>query len=396
MFGFEKVYLFVHATAEIGLVVSGVIIDLLLWEQTHQLTPILIFNLGIFISWLGTSFIAPVSIAVFSLKFTHTISLLLNVIFLGLLYHMPELTHQPMLLGFAKGIQLGFYSPAESVITSKVGSGQLEYLASRLTAVSQVVEMVIPPLMAVFVFRTGSYNNLLIIGAIASAIAILFSSIATYPATDKHFSLSVLLPTNNTNPEKKLLVPVLFFDGIRQGMFYSLIGIIILFFTKDLVLWGAFIFALEALALLLDWIYPKIFSEKDSLLTVGIASTIFLMSSVLFISHFNLVGAIILSIAYKILSVVYSINLETGVSRIIDLDVSGQDLSAEYAGFQDIFRSFGRIVPILILIWLNATLDNPFIIVGAIAVVGMVPFIMTNILSRSYALKHWHDTIEVA
>ncbi|OGD78095.1 hypothetical protein A2368_04040 [Candidatus Collierbacteria bacterium RIFOXYB1_FULL_49_13] len=396
MFSFEKFYLFIHSATEIGMVASGVVVDIFLWEQTHSLTPILIFNLGIFISWFVTSLFAPVITEITGLKIAHLASLILNIVFLALLYYLPELTYEPLLLGFAKGIQLGFYSPVSSVITSKIGSGQLQYLASRLAAMSQLVEMIIPPLMAVFIYQTGSYQTMLVVGVAASVFAGLLSLLCSYPTTDRKFSFSALLPVNDTNPEKTLLVPVLFLDGVRQGMFYSLLGIIILYFTNDLMLWGIFIFALETLSLVLDWIYPRIFSESDSLLTVGGASSLFVVASILFISYFNLTGVVILSVAYKILTVVYSINLETSVSRIIELDISRDDLSAEYAGFQDIYRSLGRIVPILALLYLNASLDNPFIIVGAIAVVGMVPFIMTNILSRSYVLKHWRDTIEIA
>ena len=159
MFSFEKFYLFIHSATEIGMVASGVVVDIFLWEQTHSLTPILIFNLGIFISWFVTSLFAPVITEITGLKIAHLASLILNIVFLALLYYLPELTYEPLLLGFAKGIQLGFYSPVSSVITSKIGSGQLQHLVSRLAAMSQIVEMIIPPLMAVFIYQTGSYQK---------------------------------------------------------------------------------------------------------------------------------------------------------------------------------------------------------------------------------------------
>lgn len=391
MLFFSTAWTLIHILNQVTAVASGVIVDLYLWEQTKSLPVILLFNLGIFIVWPLSALISSVLSEYLGLKLNSLLGIILTAFFILYLLYTPDAFSQPFSLGMVKGLAVGFTAPVGNIILNKLGKGHMAFVASRNAAWEQLVEVVVPPLMAFSIFFVSSYRLMISLGLASCLAAFIVSLLTVFPSTDRRFSFADIFPFNDTNPEKSLLAKLSFLDGIRQGFFYSLLGIIIYYFTGDLKIWGIFVLLSELFSFFFDWFYSRYFEDTDALISLGFSATFFMFASVIFIANFDLLGLVVFALGYRILMVTFGINLETSIAKIQELDLSHQDLEAEYAGFQEICRGLGRLLPILFLLFANVGFDQPGILVGTIIAVGLIPFAMVSVLSRSYVLKHLHD-----
>jgi len=276
------------------------------------------------------------------------------------------------------------------VLGTKIATGGLEQTISRLAAAETVAGIFLPPIIAFSIaYLSASFQLVFIVGLIALSLALLVSLFINFPQTDLRFNLAAaMLPSNNTNPEKSLFAQAQFLIGLKDGFFFSLLGVIALHFTGNLQGWGVFSFFLGLASLVFEVLYTRFFKQSQSLTITGAGAIIFTLFAVVFVANFNLLGLVFFALGNTLLAATFGISLSSSLAQISSLDSSEEDLSTEYALFSQIYKNFGRFIPVTILLLLNANLTDPGIFEGVIIAVSLVPFAILGVVSKSFALRH--------
>ncbi len=372
-------------------VASGAFVDLFLWQQTQSLRTILIYNLGAFITLPLMAFIIAWLIEYIGPKISYLLAIFFSISFvLVLIFTQDLIVAQPFLLGLIKGVSLGSLLTVADFLQTKLSRTEADI--GRFSSISSLVKVAMPPVLAFIALSYNSFGLIFRLGLISLIILSIFTILAPFPSTDFKFNLkAALLPTRKTNPEKPILAKAHFLMGIKDGFFFSLLNIIIFFLVGGLRGWGIFTFALGAFSFLLGIIYQYLFDQEQSLVLLAFGAVAFTAGSIAFASQFNLTGLILFATTYTLLNTTFSLTINPINSQISSLDSLNEDLVVEYGIFSQIYQSFGRLIPILVLIFLNVSLKDPGALEGVIFAISLVPFTIISVLRHSLALRHAGD-----
>lgn len=370
----------------------GIFTHFYIWEQTQTLSTIIVYDLGIFLSFPFFALFIAWIIEFLGLKFSHLFSIIITLIFVILLLLIPQLlSSQPFQVGLFRGLSLGLLTITTAVLNQKLTS-DFDADLDKLGAIQTLASIIITPLMAFSIFYFTSYSLLYLLSAFVALILLIIYLFLPFPQADQSFSWSAALwPFNSTNPEKTILTQSQFFNGIKDGFFFSIVPIVTLYFAGSLRGWGIFIFLLSLLDFALNFIYSKLFQAKQSLLVSGLGAIIFTLSAVVFVSNFNLLGIIIFSIGNTLLGVLFGNGFSTSISRLSSIDSNQGDTTIEYSVFTAIVNNFGRLLPIVAFYFLQPTLSSPGVIEVVVFITSLIPFTIMGVLSRSFVLRHSTD-----
>lgn len=375
----------------LSILASGAFVDLFLWQKTQSLNTILTYNLGAFLTLPLFAFLIAWLIEYIGPKVSYLLATLFSLSFVFVLLFTQDLIiAQPLLLGLIKGVALGSLISASDFLHTKLSRTEADI--GRFSAVNSLVRVALPPLLAFLALHQGSFTPIFQIGLFSFLALGLVTAFIPFPSTDFKFNLPVaLLPTRQTNPEKPLLAKASFLLGIKDGFFFSLLNIIIFHLTGGLRGWGIFTFALGLLSLLLGLAYQYLFSQTQSLVLLGFGAAVFTMGSLAFAAQFNLTGLILFATTYTLLTTTFSLTLSPINTQISALDNLNEDLVVEYSVFNQLYQSLGRLIPILVLLYLNVNLKDPGLLEGVIFAISLIPFTIIKVLSQSLALRHAGD-----
>lgn len=385
------IWLIYHFILQLGLLATGTFVDLYIWTSTESLITLLSYNLGIFISLPIIAIITAWIIETVGLKTAHIIALLFSIVFAALLALTSDaLLATPIILGLFKGVSLGSLIIATDVLVGKIATGGVERIISQLAATKTVASILLPPLIAfVLVYFTSSFQLVFIVGLISFVVCAIIGLLLSFPSTDMKLNLSAaFLPTRATNPEKFLLARTHLLIGVKDGFFFSLLGVIALYFTGNLQGWGIFTFVLGMASLIFEVLYTRYFKQNQSLVITGVGAIAFTLFAVVFVANFNLMGLVFFALGNTLLAATFGISLSSSLAQISSLDTLKEDLATEYALFGQLYENIGRLAPVTTLLALNASLTDPGILEGVIIAISLVPFAILGVISKSFALRH--------
>jgi len=386
---FKKYWLAHQVTHQLAGIATTIFVDFYIWQVTGNLNAILQFNLGLFIIYPLAVLFGGLLSEFLSLKLTQVLAKLflfsfaLALIFLGL-----DLIANPFLFGLLAGLVNGLSSSVADTVSAKVPPDQRLDLNSRIKTGLIFVGLIIPPLFSLLV---DSQQSFLIPFSVAAAIYLFFALLSlfiTFPPVDGRFSFGQIFSFPGTNPEKGILVKAAFLTGIKNSIHFSLITVLTLNFIGSLTGWGWFKLVVSLFSLLLVIAYRRLQIAKTSIISLGLGAVIYLAGSVFFALNFDLIGIYVFTFAVAIFDVLFDLGHKSTMARLTDLDQSPQDLSTEYSFFVALFTSIGTLIPLFLLDYFHFDLADPSVFLLLVAVIGLIPFSILKVMSKSFYLTH--------
>ncbi len=385
-----KTYWITHQTLDyLASISTTIFINFYIWENTQNISSILRFNLGLFLIYPLAVLMGCILVEMLGLKFSTVITKTTQVIFVSLLLLLGvKIIHDPFAFGILAGLALGTAFAPVDVISAKILPDLRLDINSKIKVGTIIVGIIFPPLFSFLVDIKGSFTAPFTIALIVYVLLLIFSLFTSFPPVDGKFNLLEVFKFPGDNPGKGILLKSAFLSGLKDSIHYSLIGVLTLNFIGSLTNWGWFKLTLSLFSLILVLIYKKLKISKQSIISLGFGAVVFLVGSAYFAYDFSLVGIYVYAAAIAIYEVFFGFGITGTMTRLTDLDVSPNDLSAEYTFFTALFTSIGMILPIAFLDYFKLDLQDPMMFLAVVVFIAIVPFTILKVMSRSFYLTH--------
>lgn len=386
---FKKYWLSHQVTHQLAGIATTIFVDFYIWQVTGNLNAILQFNLGLFAIYPLAVLIGGLLAEFISLKFAQVLAKLFLFSFaLALIFVGLDLIANPFLFGLLAGLVNGLSSAVADTVSAKVPPEERLDLNSHIKTGLVLVGLVIPPL---FSFLVDTQQSFLIPFSVAAAIYLFFallSLLVTFPSLDGRFDFRQIFSFPGSNPEKGILLRAAFLTGIKDSIHFSLITVLTLNFIGSLTNWGWFKLVVALFSLILAFAYRRFQIAKTSIISLGLGAVVYLAGSVFFALNFDLIGIYVFTFAIAIFDILFGLGHKSTMARLTDLDNSPQDLSTEYSFFVSLFTSLGTIIPLFLLDYFHFDLADPSVFLLLVAVIGLIPFSILKVMSKSFYLTH--------
>lgn len=385
-----KLYWISHQILDyLASICTTIFINFYIWEHTKNISSILKFNLGLFLAYPLAVLVGSILVETLGLKLSTAITKIAQVTFISLLLILGIVMIQDLLIfGFLAGLVLGVAFAPVDVVAAKILPDLRLDINYKIKAGTIIVGIIFPPVLSFLVDVNKAFTVPFTLALATYVLLLLLSLFTTFPEVDGKFNLAEVFKFPGTNPEKAILVKSAFISGLKNSIHYSLIGVLTLSFIGSLTNWGWFTLVLSIFSLLLVLIYKGLKISKQSIISLGLGAMVFLAGSAYFVYDFSLTGIYVYAVAVAFFEVFYGLGISSTMTKLADLDVNEEDLSAEYTFFTALFTSFGLILPIAFLDYFRVNLADPTIFLGVIIFSALVPFTILRVMSKSYHLTH--------
>lgn len=358
-----------------------------IWERQKNLEIIILFGIIYFAAVPLGTFIAGLLSDYFSARVSALIGIWINItqIFVLLTIADTTLTNTiiytvALLGGLANGLK---EVPVLSVDFIKKGKPDETKFFANKNLVRRSVNLVIPLMAAYLITVTGGYKILFIIGIIAFiiiSILIMFSGAGT---RKNQYRLMQVLRIPGTNPDKPILIKAVFIESLSEGINITIVPIIVLSFAQSILNWGLLSTGVAIIALFISLWLNHIASDLNSKNIFAAGALLFALVSISFIAEFNLYLIIAHLIARSIMELIKDISFNSSIERIMEEDRKEYELYSEYQFLVQTVATFGRILPLVILLFLQIDIDNDLVIRATLLVIGLMPLLALSALGKS-------------
>jgi MFS transporter, YQGE family, putative transporter len=368
---------------------TTIFVDFYIWENTKSISSILKFNLGLFLIYPLAVLVGSLLVETLGLKLSQIVAKTSQAIFVFLLLFLGvRLISDPLVFGILAGLVLGTaFAPAD-VIAAKIDPTIRLDINSKIKAGTITAGIIFPPVFSLLVDQQGTFTVPFTIALFVYLLLLVTSLFVSFPEVDGKFNLKEIFSFPGNNPEKGILLKSAFLTGLHNSIHYSLIGVLLLSFIGSLTSWGWFKLGLSIFSLILVLIYKKLKVSNQSILSLGLGALVFLLGSAYFAYNFALLGVFVYAIAIAIYEVFYGFGITGAMTRLTELDVSGEDLSSEYTFFTSLFTSIGLILPIAFLNYFQVDLQDPTMFIAVLIFIAFIPFTILKVMSKSFHLTH--------
>lgn len=373
--------------------VSFTFILLFLWDKTNSLYPILLFC----ISFYATPAVGAFFSTIITNKFSPKISLLFSAliqsiqIVIFVLFYSSIENQIIMLLGLLGGISSGVKSSAEYVFERSYEDEVPELNVQSSKALWwELIKTITTFLSAYYVSASRTFSilfEIILFATIVNAFAILFLK-QKYPLRNNRFKEIFTFP--GTNPEKPLLLKAQFIDGIYEGINATIVPIALLFFVKNIYEWGLINMLLMVLSIAFGIFYIETVNNESYKQFYGITAFTFAAVSIFTIFDYNIYVLLIYMVITTFNEVSSTIGYNTIVENLIDIDPEKKSLLSEYKLILEIFFGFGRMLPLIVLYFINFDFTEVNVIKIAIIVASLLPLLTITVFGSSRLFKPLH------
>ncbi|USK27327.1 MFS transporter [Bacillus sp. CMF21] len=359
----------------LGIALSNAFVNVYLWKQSGSFLDLGIYNLSIAIMQPVTFVIA----GRWAKKIDRVIVFRLGVAFLAVFYLSVLLIGNDaadniILLGGLLGIGSGFYWLSFNVLTFEITEPETRDFFNGFLGIMSSSAGMIGPIVAGFVISRFAgdigYKSIFSISLGLFFCAVILSLFLKRRHAHGRYLLLEVLKERKRNVNWRMITNAHFFQGIREGTFIFVIGVLVFITTGSEFALGKYGLINSAVAFVFYYLATRLITKKmrkKSILIGGI-----LLYASIFLLLFDLtypkliMYAISIAIAYPMLLVPY-ISLTYDV---IGRSWNAAEARIEYIVVREIFLNLGRISSILLFILAVTLFDEKQSIPILLAVIG--------------------------
>ncbi|MDQ0858372.1 MFS transporter [Bacillus sp. V2I10] len=359
----------------LGIALSNAFVNVYLWKQSGSFLDLGIYNLSIAIMQPVTFVIA----GRWAKKIDRVIVFRLGVAFLAVFYLSVLLigndaANNIILLGGLLGIGSGFYWLSFNVLTFEITEPETRDFFNGFLGIMSSSAGMIGPIVAGFVISRLAgdigYKSIFSISLGLFFCAVILSLFLKRRHAHGRYLLLDVLKERKRNVNWRMITNAHFFQGIREGTFIFVIGVLVFITTGSEFALGKYGLINSAVAFVFYYLATRLITKKmrkKSILIGGI-----LLYASIFLLLFELtypkliMYAIVIAIAYPMLLVPY-ISLTYDV---IGRSWNAAEARIEYIVVRELFLNLGRITSILLFILAVTLFDEKQSIPILLAVIG--------------------------
>lgn len=359
----------------LGIALSNAFVNVYLWKQSGSFLDLGIYNLSIAIMQPLTFVIA----GRWAKKIDRVIVFRLGIAFLAVFYLSVLLigndaANNIILLGGLLGIGSGFYWLSFNVLTFEITEPETRDFFNGFLGIMSSSAGMIGPIVAGFVISRFAgdigYKSIFSISLGLFFCAVILSLFLKRRHAHGRYLLLDVLKERKRNVNWRMITNAHFFQGIREGTFIFVIGVLVFITTGSEFALGKYGLINSAVAFVFYYLATRLITKKmrkKSILIGGI-----LLYASIFLLLFDLtypkmiMYAIVIAIAYPMLLVPY-ISLTYDV---IGRSWNAAEARIEYIVVRELFLNLGRITSILLFILAVTFFDEKQSIPILLAVIG--------------------------
>jgi MFS family permease len=369
-------------------IISNLFTSIFIWQKTENLDYLYKYYLFLFAVIPLSGLLGAVISKRVTPKLCFIISFSVNALCLLIAGVFPDyFLREPIIFGVLNGTAIGLYAVPSNSSMQDLFAGNLSKISARLSAAHSLNSLIIPLFGSYWLYQTGGYSGVFILGALFLLLSVVFTFITHFPRNQKYFefgSFRTYLP----NIDVRKLCYLHFILGIKSGLEWAVFGVVILKLVGGQIGdWGLINFASAAAAIVAGLIYSKFIAGKTDALFLLLSSIIFTALGIILISKFNLINFIIYFLGTSVISTFMNSPLTRLTGDVFSLSLLGKGLSEEFYSFIEFPLALGRIIPILLLWYAGSNLEGDFTLISIFFVVSTIPLISTFIIQRMIAFK---------
>jgi YQGE family putative transporter len=359
----------------LGIALSNAFVNVYLWKQSGSFLDLGIYNLSIAIMQPVTFVIA----GRWAKKIDRVIVFRLGVAFLAVFYLSVLLignnaANNIILLGGLLGIGSGFYWLSFNVLTFEITEPETRDFFNGFLGIMSSSAGMIGPIVAGFVISRFAgdigYKSIFSISLGLFFCAVILSLFLKRRNAHGRYLLLDVLKERKRNVNWRMITNAHFFQGIREGTFIFVIGVLVFITTGSEFALGKYGLINSAVAFFFYYLATRLITKKmrkKSILIGGI-----LLYASIFLILFDLTYAKLIMYAITI-AIAYPMLLVPYIS--LTYDVIGRSWNAaeariEYIVVRELFLNLGRITSILLFILAVTLFDEKQSIPILLAVIG--------------------------
>ncbi|WP_338451621.1 MFS transporter [Niallia oryzisoli] len=346
----------------LSVALSNTFVNIFLWKQTGKLLDIGLYNLAVTVAQPFTFILA----GRWAKKIDRVIVLRIGVIFLALFYLSvlafgASASKYLLILGALLGIGYGFYWLAFNVLTFEITEPETRDFFNGFLGILTSAGGMIGPFAAGFIIskleKVSGYSIVFGISLGLFALAVVLSfSLKRRPANGKYYFKRILSERKH-NLNWKMVTNAHFFQGLREGIFAFMISVLVFLSTGTEMALGTYGLINSGVSFLAYFAVSRLIKKELRLKSILLGGLTLYAS--LFLIAFDatytklLIYAAVIAIAYPLLLVPY-------LSITYDVIGSGwkaAEMRIEYIVVREIFLNSGRIVSILLFLFMVKTMD---------------------------------------
>ncbi|PKR78999.1 MFS transporter [Halalkalibacillus sediminis] len=339
----------------LGIYLSNIFVNVFLWKQTESLLLVSLYNLTIYATQVATFVLSGNWVKridrVLILRYG---ILMIAVFFMLVLSFGTAASSYYILLGIVLGCGYGLFWLSFNVLTFEVTEPYTRDFFNGSFGALQSLSGMIGPITAGWLITVlegyQGYLTIFFISFLLFSCAVVCSMFMTRRNVDGRISFSHVIYETKRNKQWLLLISAHFFQGLREGIFLFLIGLIVFLVTQSEMTLGIYNMLYAAASFVVyQWIYKRFRSSHRP-------TMILISSLILFFSLFWFINSST-SIEFFIFAIVLGVTFPLFYAPLMSVsyDIIGQahlakEYRIEYIIMRDVFLNLGRVVSLLLFV----------------------------------------------
>lgn len=368
--------------------ITGLFLSVYIWQKTGNLQFIYIYFLSLFVVIPVFGLIGSLISKKYSFKIAFLMSSLSSILFMYFIIKYPEmLISSPLLFGILNGLSVAFYAIPRNSLFQILNKENISSGNSILNSLGSIISLVVPTLGSFSIYYFSSYNFLFLISITSLFIGLIFMLFIKLPDFKNQFDIRFLKTFNKNNDFKKLM-SLYFLNGVKGGIEWPLMGIILLnLIGGNLQNWG-YLNSLSAfIGIVMGFVYSKFFSNRNDKALLYLSSILYSVFGMFLIVNFDLLNFAIFLLGTTITSSLIGPSFSK-LANDVFVEVSSDDSnSSEFYFFTEVPLMLGRILSLGSLYALNVNLESKMVLGIIFFALSFLPLLSTYVIQKTSVFK---------
>lgn len=370
---------------------SGAFVNVYLWKVKSQFAPIAWFTFtthlaGALTFWLAGAWIKHAN-KMNALRLGMAVSALF---YLLVLLFGPKAVPYAALLGLVQGMASGFFWLAFNVVYFEITEPDNRDLFNGYSGLLASGSGMIAPWISGLLITTlpdkSGYQLIFSISLALFLIGVVVSFFLKKRKTEGDYSWFFAIRSMKSNPNWRWAAGALAGQGLREGVFGFMIGLLVYISTKSELTLGNFSLVTSAVGLGSYFLVGKLF--KPSYRKWGMLAGAVMMTGVLliFFWQINYMTLLVFGIAVALAYPLYSVPILSTVFDLIGTNAESVQHRVEYVVLREFALDAGRMAGVLLFLIVTSISTSPVTMNWLILAIGSGPLIAWFCMARLFPM----------
>lgn len=392
----QKILLVILSLYVVADFVIGTLTNLYLWNDSASTRLVLEYNAWVFITMLGISQLSVYVVKYLGIKTTYALAMVFSLIQLIMLVVYGEnISSLVFLLGILSGVGIGLQSYCYTVLATNLNNQKAEYFFGTKMASMNLMRLTMVPLITFLISLSGSY-----FGGFGIGILFLLMIMALIYLLKVQIDSDQVKPLDGwllikEFPDVRKYVTSRFLYGIFNGLFWVVLGITLYQLIENVFWWGIALTLITLLSVIGSYLYGKYSKPQYDQYVATIVAFLFASATLILAVYWSLTTLLLYQLALLLMNIVLSTDFEVFLLTIAKENETIKKSQQGLISVGELFLNLGRLLPILILIFVGFSFTNTLMLRILFACVSIIPLYMMVTLKDTRPFKDTYDILNI-